>query len=363
MATIVKQVEPKSFKEKPCPCKVIELILYISRIFGIVPLTWRHVQNNCTFELSYLWLMYTVCLLIIVAIHLIFFAEVSKFTNIKFITVLLNNIVDVMYLALIIVLCVCNILRGKKFAKYFNQMAKVIKEVNMCHSVGSLMIVVGWSTVGICVGWIVVQVGVLCFMHFSDNYSTENFFSFFFSKFVQSHTAVYAIFIAYVMNTIIGTLACFEKLLRSCLKYTPVHPLKTIVETNNTRDFLGIIKYELCKENHSVPAELSKFTSAELVEYLRKLHEDICLVVYEYNSCLNPQLLCGIVIALIVLIVQLYSVIVHLGFEIATQETSMVFILNCMSVFIHSLGLFVIFKNIQHYKNMVSLTYSCKKSF
>lgn len=356
MAAIVKQAEAKIANAKLCPCKVMEHILYISRLFGIVSLSWRHGQDNCTFELSYLWLMYNVCLLIGVTTHLIFFAKVSKFTNIKFITVLLSNIIDVMYLALIIVLFICNIFRSKNFVKYFNQMSKVIKEVNMCRSVANLMIFVGWSTVGACVGWIVLQVGVLCFLHYSDNYTTEDFFGFFLSKLVQSHTAVYTIFIACVMNTIIGTLACFEKLLRSCLNYTPVHPLKTIVETNNTRDFLGVIKYELCKDNHTLPAKLSKFSSAELVEYLRRLHEDVCLVVYEYNSCLNPQLLCGIVTALIVLIVQLYSVIVHLGFEVATQETSMVFILNCMSVFIHSIGLFIIFKNVQQYKNMVSLS-------
>lgn len=355
MAAIVKQIETKLTNAKPCPCKVIEHILYISRLFGIVPLSWHHVQDNCIFELSYVWLMYNVCLLIAVATQLIFFAKVSKFTNIKFITVLLNNIIDVMYLALIIVLFICNTLRGKNFVKYFNQMSKVIKEVNMCRSAGNLMIFVGWSTVGSCIGWILLQAGVLCFLHYSDSYTTEDFFGFFLSKFVQSHTAVFTIFIACVMNTIIGTLACFEKLLRSCLNYTPVHPLKTIVETNNIRDFLGVIKYELCKDNHPLPIKLSKFSSAELVEYLRRLHEDICLVVYEYNNCLNPQLLCGIVTALIVLIVQLYSVIVHLGFEVATQETSMVFILNCMSVFSHSLGLFIIFKNVQQYKNMVSL--------
>lgn len=355
MAAIIKHAETKSSTIKPCPCKVMEHILYISRLFGIIPLKWRHVQDNCTFELSYLWLMYASCIPIAIAVQLIFFIEADKFTNIRFITVLLNNIIDVMYLALTIVLITCNVLRSKNFVKYFNQVSKVIKEVNMCHSVANLMIIVGWSIVGSCIVWILLQNSVICFLYFSDSYSTDNFISFFFTKFIQSHTAVYTVFIACIMNTIAGTLACFEKLTRSCLKYTPVHPLKTIVETNNTRDFLGIIKYEMCKESHLIPTKLSKFSPAELVEYLRKLHEDICLVVYDYNTCLNPQLLCGIVTALIVLIVQLYSVIVHLGFEISTQETSMVFILNCMSVFIHAVGLFIIFKNIQQYKNMVSV--------
>lgn len=355
MAATIKHTEPKFSNTKLCPCKILEHILYISRLFGIIPLRWRHVNDRCTFELSYMWLVYTLCLTIAVLIQLIFFAKVEKFTNIKFITVLLNNIVDVMYLALTIVLIACNLLRGKTFVKYYNQVSKVIKEVNMCHSVGNLMIFIGWGIVGSCIVWILLQCAVFSFLYFSNNYALEDFFGLFFTKFIQSHTAVYTIFIACNMNTIAGTLACFEKLTRSCLKYTPVHPLKTIVETNNLRDFLGIIKYEICKENHPLPIKLSKYSPAELVEYLRKLHEDICLVVYDYNTCLNPQLLCGIVTALIVLIVQLYSVIVHLGFEIATQETSMVFILNCMSVLIHSVGLFIIFKNIQQYKNMVSL--------
>lgn len=295
-----------------------------------------------------------------VASQIIFFCDGSKFLNIKYITVLLNNIMDVLYIGLVIVLIICNAIRCKSFVKYLNQISKVMKEVDLCRSVCSLMVVVGWITIGVCYAWIAVELAVFLFLHISESFNTGYGFTFFVSKFIHFYTAVYTIFIVCVMNTIIGTLACFEKLTRSCLRYTAVHPLKTIVETNNFRDFLGIVSYELCKDDHPVPPRLSKLSTAEQVEYLRRLHEDICLVVYQYNSCLNPQLLCGIVIILIILVVQLYSVIVHLGFEASTPQTNAIFVLNCMSVFIHAAGLFVIFRNTQQYKNMVRLDWYVK---
>lgn len=356
MSAMIRHIETKTAKKKPCPCKIMEHILYIARLFGIVPVTWHHTQQDtCTFQLSYKWLIYSFCLLIAVVTQLVFFADVNKFTNIKYITLLLNNIVDAMYFVLVIILAICNFMRCKAVVKYLIQASKVMKEVDTCRSVGNLMIMVGWITVGGCLAWIFIQTAVLCYLNFSENYSSGSGFSFVITKFIQNYTAVYTTFMACIMNTIIGTLACFEKLMRSCLKYTPVHPLKTIVETNNVRDFLGIIKYELCREDHPVPNRLCKLSPAELVEYLRRLHEDVCLVAYQYNACLNPQLLCGIVSVLVILIVQLYSAIVHMGFEASTPETNMIFILNCMSVFIHAVGLFIIFKNTQQYKNMVRL--------
>lgn len=356
MAASIKHADTKFEERKPCPCKIMEHILYTSRLFGIVPVTWNHIQDACTYQLSYKWLVYSLCLLIAVLTQLVLFADSNKFTNVKYITVLLNNILDVMYLALVIILALCNVFRCKSFVKYLNQASKVMNEVDLCRSGSTLTVFIGWCTVGGCVGWMFLQTAVLGFLSLSENYSTSNTISFAITKLIQNYTAIYTVFIVCIMNTIITTLACFEKLTRSCLKYTPVHPLKSIVETNNIRDFLGIVKYEICKEDHPIPTKLYKLPPAEIVEYLRRLHEDVCLIAYQYNGCLNPQLLCGIVIALIVLIVQMYSVIVHLGFEASTRETNMVFVLNCMTILIHAVGLFIIFKSTQQYKNMVNST-------
>lgn len=336
---------------KKCPCKVMQHVLYTCRLFGVIPVTWCHVQDVCTFRLSYVWLVYSVSIMTAMLVHLIVFTDFSKFSKITHITIFLNNVVDLIYLNLVIILCLCNVIRTSSYVKYLNQASRVIREVDMCASVCALLVWVGWLTIGLCCAWIVAHVAVLWFLSVTETDTSS--FSALLSKAFQNYTVVFTIFITCVMNTVIGTLACFEKLTRTCLKYTSVHPLKTIVETNNIRDFLGLVKYEICKENHSVPRRLYNLLPGEQVEYLRKLHEDICLAVYQYNCSLNPQLLFGIVSILIILVVQLYSVIVHIGFEEATPETNRIYLLNCMSVVIHSLGLLIIFKNVQQYKNMV----------
>jgi hypothetical protein len=157
-----------------------------------------------------------------------------------------------------------------------------------------------------------------------------------------------------MISVFIGILACFEKLTISCLKYTPVHPMKGINETNNTRDFFGLVTYKLCKEEHPCTGKLAKLPQAEVVEFLRILHEDISLVIYEINDCMNPQFLCHTVVELTVLIVQWYAVIVYMAFTFKAPLASSIHVVNCFFVIMHTLGIFLFLKNAQQLKNMVS---------
>lgn len=139
------------------------------------------------------------------------------------------------------------------------------------------------------------------------------------------------------------------------LRYVPVHPMKTIVETNNFRDFLGIFQFKVCTEDHTLSKKLQKFTQVELLEYLRRLHEDISIATYQFNEYLNPKLLMAVVISLIVLILHIYSIIIYIGFDISTTpETDMINILNYVSMIMHTMGPFFLFRAAQQYKNIVS---------
>lgn len=349
------KLKPNGSQEKLCVCKIMHHMILICKLFGIIPATTHHMHGVCIFNLSRKWIAYSILLIAIVTAQIAYSMDIRKFAKFKHITILLNDITDIMYSALVIVLNLCNIIRSARSVKYLNLASKVMKEVNLCTSVGQLTIKVGWSIIGMGATMISVQFIALGYMNFSEQYQSNFDLNLFINRAIQNYIVVFVISILCAINIVIGSLACFEKLTRSCLKYSPVHPLKTIVETNNVRNFLGFFKYEICKENHPVPAKLSKLMPAEQVEYLRQLHEDICLAVYEYNSCLSPQLLCTIVTLLIVLIVQLYSVIIYLGFDISTPETCTIHVMNCITVTFTSMGLFFLFKNMQHYKNMVSL--------
>lgn len=118
----------------------------------------------------------------------------------------------------------------------------------------------------------------------------------------------------------------------------------------------------MCKDDHRPPPKFAGMTRAEAVEYLRKIHEEFCMAVYQYNDSVNPQLLLCIVGVLVVTIVQIYSVIIYVGFNISTLETRTIHVLNWMSVVTQTFGFFLVLKSAQIYRNMVRSISSLEES-
>lgn len=118
-----------------------------------------------------------------------------------------------------------------------------------------------------------------------------------------------------------------------------------------------MIKYQLCKNKHECGAKLSKLSQPELIEYLRCLHEEISLVMYDINACMNPQFLCHMVVELTVLIVHWYAVIIYMAYDFLTPVASSIHFLNVLFVVLHTFGLFSFLKHAQQLQNMVSTSY------
>lgn len=352
-----ENLDLKVNKNTLCVCEIMKPVLNILRILGTMPITWEHKNEVCTFSFSYKWMCVSLLYMTAVLMQLLQYLVFDGMSQNKQIIIRLSDITDIMFCLLIVILSTSNLLRSRAFIKFLNKLQTVVEEIEVCYSARKLIINISYAILSLGSLIIVIQYSTLFYLDYFESERTHFGWSVYAKRFMQNCILVFSVSLLCLINVLISLLACFEKLTISCLKYTPVHPLKAISETNNWRDFLGVYRFQICKELHTRPTKLLKLTQEEMIEYLRCLHEDICSLMHDYNLCLNPQVLVSFITALLVLIVQLYSVIIYIAYDISSPETKSIFILNCLNVTVHAAGLFLIFKNFQEYENMVSSKY------
>lgn len=338
-------------------CKTISPILYAARVVGVAPYSIVHENNRCVFVKSNFWLVWSFIVFTMYTCQIIFATEILNIVNIgngKSIHELLSSINDIIYSTYVLILTITNCLQYKKFIKTFNHVFPILKEGIFCQSSRRTLLRINYGYLFSIVTVILVQYGTITWLHFSSTYTTSFDYKILLNRFIQNVPFIfYGIFFT-TCTLFIAFFVCFEKLTINILKFTPVHPMKGIDETNNKQDFLGLIKYNMCKGTHQLSEQLLKLKSPELIEYLRILHEDISILIYEMNGCLNPQLLIHTIVELTVLIVHWYAVIIYFVFAINNSLANTVHLLNCLFVFLHTFGLFLFLRTAQKLWNIVS---------
>lgn len=346
----------KQIDKSLCFCKTISPCLYILRLIGLLPLISVHEQGRCVFKKCNIWLAWSITVVTLYVLQIIFTTDLLNIFTMakgKSIHALLSGINDIIYSVYVLLLTLLNFAQYSSFAKTFNHISPILKEGLLCQSSRKMLrrIQYGFITaLGIA---LVIQYGAITWLHFSSSYETDFDYRIIVFRFIQNIPFMFYILFFCNCTIFVALLICFEKLTINVLKFTPVHPMKGIDETNNKQDFMGIIKFTMCKEQHLLKNQVLHVKPAEQVEYLRILHEDISTIMYEMNNCLNPQLLCHTIVELTVLIVHWYAVIIYIAFDFTTQVASTIHFLNCLFVFLHTLGLFVFLRNAQQMWNIV----------
>ncbi|CAG9862538.1 unnamed protein product [Phyllotreta striolata] len=156
-----------------------------------------------------------------------------------------------------------------------------------------------------------------------------------------------------IVAVLMGCLGCFEKFALNSLRFVPIHPLKEIDETNNLRDLMGLMQYELCSEKHLIRDDLATQKASRTVEILRINHEEICVSIYDFNKCLDITFLFNTIVELGILIVDWYAVIAYLVYSFQEDEAFGLNILNIFFVLFHTYALFLFLKTFQQLKNMI----------
>ncbi|CAH0545678.1 unnamed protein product [Brassicogethes aeneus] len=357
MLDAVKQVEkePPKSKNKICFCKSISPVLTVCRFVGIFPGTWTHKDGNCVYEKSWFWMTYSIFIYMLYIFQLLQSVDFPKLTSRKSLPIFLDDITDAIYGIYVIILAVTCFVRFPKWLTTLNKLTVLLKDGLYCQSAKQVVLKLQYCFVCTQILALTLLSSVLAYLHYSDHYKTNFDFRILINKGIQIVPFVLYLQFFTIVAVFIGVLGCFEKLTMSCLKYTPVHPMKGIDESNNVKDFFGFINYEVCKQKHLCNGRLLKLPPPQVVEHLRILHEEISLSTYDMNSCFNPQFLIHAVVELTVLIITWYAVIAYIAYDFKSPYAKTIQILNCGFVTMHTLGLFLFLKNAQELKNMVRI--------
>ncbi|CAG9824806.1 unnamed protein product [Phaedon cochleariae] len=351
VAPITKKTQAN--KNSLCFCQTVSPIFFFIKCFGILPVTTTHENNKCIFKRSWPWTIYCGIVFSLYMYQIIVNVDYENILTNKSLIVLLNQMTNAVYAHYVLIIVLAAYIKLPKYTTTMNKFAQVFKHGILCQSARRIVLTTQYCIISLFICLAASQAGLYYWLHQSETHHTNFSISDFFFRFSQTISLVFYSKFFGVVAVIIGGFACFEKLLISSLKYTPVHPLAGIDETNNERDFLGVIHYKLCRSEHHILAEFSTLTAAELVEYLRMYHEDLCLCIYAWNDCIDPMFLIHTVLELAILIIHWYAVVAHVVYNFKSPMASTIHILNCVFAIFHTYGLYLFLKNAQNIKNMI----------
>ncbi|KAJ8922408.1 hypothetical protein NQ315_004354 [Exocentrus adspersus] len=314
-----------------CLCKCFNPGLTVCRLLGLFPATWTHENGSCLYKKSLLWTLYTFFVTSLYIIQICTSVDFIHLVEEKSLLLLLNNITEAIYGVYIVVLV---------YGLFCQPARRVVLRLQ-------------YAFIAVTIAAALLEISVLVWLDFSEDYNFDFHAKIFINRTMQSLSFVFYMLFFSIISVAIALLACFEKLTIKALKYVSVHPMKGIDETNNVRNFFGIIQYKLCTSEHYCTPKMNKLSSPELIEHLRILHEEISLCIYKINDCMNPQFLVHTGVELTVLIIHWYAVIAYLVYNFKSPFAKTLHVMNCSFVIQHTVGLFLFLKNAQHLKNMI----------
>lgn len=341
-----------------CVCESLKPALIICRILGMFPITTSHDQDdNCIFAKNKNWYIYSVFMIIFSFLRTLLATDFFNILDIgrkKSLHPIIYTLNDIMYAFYITILTAMNLYRCPKYVETLNRIAALVKESLYCQSSRRAALTIQYGISFIYILIIFIKFAAIIYVHISESYDTSNFdFKIYSNAIVQSEIfTVYVIFIA-MSSVIMGAFGCYEKLAVNCFRFTPIHPLQYVDQTNNSAEFMGLVDYKLCDESHPMLDRVRRMPVAEIIEYLRCLHEEICITIYEMNESLNPQFLAHVVVELSVLILNWYAVIMYMAYVFSNPIARTLHFLNLFFVIVHTLGLLVFLKQAQQLQNLV----------
>ncbi|XP_045461779.1 uncharacterized protein LOC123671927 isoform X1 [Harmonia axyridis] len=339
---------------KICLCKASRMLFVFTRFCGLCPLSSSHEKGRCTYGRSLFSIAWSIIIVVLLILHLVFFAEFSVLSTKNVLPVILNGITDLTYYCYTITVILLNCLKASKWARVYNSLSKITRFGVLCESAVSVIKNLNTTFLASFVFLLLLDIGLLSYLHFSVSYETKFKLSFIFGKLIQNAVLIFYVVVLSNVAILIGSFTCFEKLSLNALKYNEIYPMKKITGSDNTQDIFVFFSYKVCKSDHNViPPELAKLSTAEIIEYLRILHEEISEIMYNINDAFNPIFLIHVVIEIILLVINWYSVIIGLAYTFNSPDSDTIFALNVEFTILHSVGLFIFLRNTQKLSNLI----------
>lgn len=337
-----------------CLCKTFKPMLFSVRLLGLFPITWEHTGGRCVYRKSAFWMIYSfaiTCLYIYIVATSI---DIDKLANSKCLIIILNEITNGIYGCYIVLLTVIAYIRFPRWISALTQLSKILQDGLYCQSAMRISIRTQYAYIVLFSLNVLVHLGLLIWLHMSPYYQiTFNYIEFIYRLLRDISYGFQAQFTGFVI-VMSGILACFEKLTKALLQYTPLHPDNSLDYSNANTDFVGLVTFNLCKGSHQTTKNTHFFTPAESTEYLRIKHEDVSLCIYTFNDAMNPQFLLHTVVELVILIIHWYATVAYFVYTFKDPAAMAIHLTNCYYIFMHSTGVFLFLKSAQLLKNLVS---------
>lgn len=337
-----------------CFCRSVHFTLFICKIFGCFPISWKHSENKCVFYVSKFWTGYSVVLLVVDGCLLpLYVQKISKPFQydrkllIRYISDMNDNAATLMITVIIII----NLYKSKQFAKMMNMMSSLTKYDLMC--LPSLKVLRS-LTIIFCVNFIILYVGqysTILFLNLMDNFETNWTYERLLMPIIQNTPLLFTSIVGCKCSIIIVLLTCYERLMMHYLKFTPIHPYAGFDETNERRTISFLITFQRCKNSHkAINHTLDKL---EIVEYLKYVYGRITECIDLANNAFSPQLLIYITYEIVLLVFHWYAIIIFFTNENPSPSDSTINAFNWLFVITHTIILMVFLEKSQEVETMV----------
>ena len=348
--------------EKLCLCKAIMPCLIICKSNGSLPVSIHHKNGNCRFQSSNVHFFYAFVSIMCLSASILYSTDVVSMltSNIKRpMNEKLSSITVVIYSFSILLLLIINTCKGYKYAGFLNHLTDVAHEAGLlCQSSLRTLRKIQYISLAGLLSVAVAHFSIISFYHFTEIGSTTYILKIYINQI--NHYTTFLFFLLHMTSgsIMIAMCACFMKLAVNCLK-TQSRPLAENFDFDEDISFCGILRLRFCSEDHVSDQTLVKMSVCKRLDYLRCMHEKICIVIKSFNSCFDHQFLTFMFFEILVLTNNFYLIIVYYMFDL--DNSILTHALHCLFAFYHTIGIYVILSIGQKILNMVSVLYKLIK--
>lgn len=326
---------------KNCLCKSVRAPLILCKLFGLCPLSWKHVNGHCFFSYSKCWIIYSITLASFI-IYMLSQTLVTQFEYtadseaiVEYVTKVNHNI----WSTFIITMIILNIIRVKKIAQVFNKCVELTKYDLLCSSNLKVLKIEFYGGLLLFSIFYIAQYAAIVTLNIMSKYDTDWTPKRMSLPFLQNTPMLLSVFVGIICIIISTLLTCFEKIMMINLDFVPFHPMPNFDETHENRKMLIFYKYQRCKDCHEKKIVLNN--PLQKVEMLKQLYKKIRDCVSATNEAFNPQLVAYMAFEILALVLQWFLVIMYFTIDEPSPRQCTINVFNWIFVTMHTLNIYM----------------------
>lgn len=329
----------------------------LCRIFGLLPITWTHVNKKCYYTVSKFWIAYSLFIagLYLARICYTYAEFVKPFNGDR--TLLLQYIAKVVegfLMSATFYLLLITIYRSKKIVAVVNKLSELTDEDVLCSTALKKHQIISKHYVCFIVGCYIVQYSTIFALNFIDMFDTNWNYERLIMPVVQTTFIIIQGNFACLCALYLSLITCYDNKVENSLDIKSAHPIPDFEESKSIRS-LFCLRYKICGEKH-----IKKTTNnVQLLEYLQKVFKEIKINLDTMNEAFNPQILIHMTCELGVLIIYIYAVIIFMTFDETTPSDKTNNFFNWFFIVIRITNIYGFLQLAQHVETSVSLNYWC----